>query len=565
MQILLNKRKLKASASDDAAPVVSEWRFVIAVVFLVLVVTSVPYFYAYRITQPDKVFMGLMLDVPDHAQYFSWMRELSTAFLSANKLTPEPNKPVFFNLLWWTMGRLNRLLGLGFAGMFQLLRLTASTLFLLLVYKVCMLFLEDRWMRRIAFLVVAFTSGFGWVLVLLKYTFARGELLFPLDVYIAEGNTFLGMLGYPHFIAAALYIFVFYLVLQGQAKKQLRYAVAAGLFAFLWGWQHAYDLILVYGILGLYTAMLVLRDRRLPIYLIKADLIIGVLSWWPALYSVILTKVDPLWEQVLAQFVNAGVFTPNLLHLPILLGVAFFLALFTFIKDNPLHLDGDSDKDLFVKSWFLGNFLLIYIPTDYQVHMLNGWQVPIAILATQGLFRYLAPFVVKSATKIKRELLDITRVQHVLGVLLVIIILPTNLYLWTWRFVDLSRQEHPYYLYKDEVAAFIWLEDNAKPDDVVLSSLTIGQYIPAWTGTHAFLAHWAQTVNFYEKSAMVESFFSANTDDAKREAILQAYSVDYIFYGPVEKSMGSFDPETEPYLKRVFTSPLVQLYKVESQ
>jgi hypothetical protein len=509
--------------------------------------------------------MGLMLDVPDHAQYFSWMRELSTAFLSANKLTPEPNKPVFFNLLWWTMGRLNRMLGLGFAGMFQVLRLTASTLFLLLVYKICMVFLEDRWMRRIAFLVVAFTSGFGWVLVLLKYTFARGDLLFPLDVYIAEGNTFLDMLGYPHFIAAALYIFVFYLVLQGQANNQLRYGVAAGLFAFLWGWQHAYDLILVYGILGLYTALLVVRDRRLPYFLIKTDLIIGALSWWPALYSVILTKVDPLWEQVLAQFANAGVFTPNLLHLPILLGFAFILALFTFIKDNPLHMDGVSDKELFIKSWFLGNFLLIYIPTDYQVHMLNGWQVPIAILATQGIFRYLAPFIVKSATKFKRELLDITRVQHVLGVFLIIIILPTNLYLWVWRFVDLSRQDYPYYLYKDEVTAFNWLEDNAKPDDVVLSSLTIGQYIPAWTGTHAFLAHWAQTVNFYEKSTMVENFFSAKTDDVKREAILQAYGVDYIFYGPVEKSMGSFDPETEPYLKRVFTSPLVQLYKVESQ
>jgi hypothetical protein len=540
-----------------------EWRFVSFVIIGLLIVTTLPYFYAYLTTPPDKQFMGIMLDVPDHAQYFSWMRELSTANLSANKLTPESNAPVFFNLLWWGMGRLGRFLNLGFAGMYQILRLGAGTLFLLLAYWVCAWFLEERWMRRVAFLVISFTSGFGWVLILLKYTLMHGELLHPLDVFIAEGNTFLGILGYPHFVAAALYIFIFYLVWRGQIQEKLRYAVAAGLAAQFLGWQHAYDLTLVYGILGGYTLLTFLRDRRLPLYLIKCDLIVGTLSFLPALYSVVLTRADPLWKEVLAQFANAGVYTPNLLHLPILLGFAFLLALFTEVRDNPFRLQGVSDKDLFLRSWFWSNFLLIYIPTDFQIHMLNGWQVPIAILAVQGLFLYIKPGVEKIPSSRTRSLSS-GSIRRLLGIGLIVIILPTNLYLWAWRFVDLSRHDYPYYLHKDEISALDWLDKNASPDSVVLSSLTIGQYIPAMTGTHAFLAHWAQTVDFYGKTDMVDEFFASGTSDARRQQILAQYRVSYVFYGPAEEALGGYQPDHSNYLELVFSAPMGKVYAVRS-
>jgi hypothetical protein len=549
------------------AQAASEWRFVAVTIIFVLTVTGLPYLYADLSTPPDKQFMGIMLDVPDHGQYFSWMRELSVAPLSANKLTPEPNQPLFFNLLWWAMGRLGMWLGLGYASMFQLLRLSAGTLFLLLAYRVCAYFFPDRERRRVAFLVVTFTSGFGWILIGLKYTLTKGQLLFPLDVFIAEGNTFLGILAYPHFIAAALYIFVFDLILRGQEKGQLRYAVAAGLVAFFLGWQHAYDLVLVYGILGGYIFLMVLRDRRLPMYLVKSSLILGLISWWPALYSVLLTKIDPLWKDVLAQFANAGVYTPNLLHLPILLGPAFLLAIFSAIKDNPLRLKGLGDTDLFLRAWFWSNFVLIYIPTDFQIHMLNGWQVPIALLATQGLFRYVAPFVERT---IKVQSWSNWRVQHPglvrrgLAAALILIILPTNLYLWTWRFTELRRHDYPYYLYQDEISALTWLENHGRPDDVVLSSLTIGQYIPALTGLHAFLAHWAQTVDFYGKSTMVEEFFSPSTSDASRQQILQQYHVSYIFYGPAEQVLGEYSPDRSSYLTPVFSTLRVRVYAVSA-
>ncbi len=549
---------------DSNAPSLSvwaDWRFVMLVILSVLLVTTIPYVYAYLTTPPDKHFMGIMLDVSDHSQYFSWMRELTHANLSANKLTPEPNRPIFFNLLWWGMGRLGRLLGWDYAAMFQLLRFTSAILFLLLVYRMCTWFFTDRLMRRAAFLLVTFTSGFGWVLVLLKYTLTKGQLLFPLDVFVAEGNTFLGILGYPHFIAAALYIFVFDLILRGQARGQLRYAVAAGGVALFLGWQHAYDLVAVYGILAAYTALAALRDRRLPAYLIQSGLLVGFISCWPALYSVTLTATDPVWKAVLAQFANAGVYTPPLYRLPVLLGPAFLLALFTVFRDNPLRLRGVTDNDLFLRGWFLAAFALAYLPVDYQIHLINGWQVPIAFLATQGLFRYVLPVVERWASR-RQGSGSNNALRRGVVAMLVVIVLPTNLYLWLWRFVDLSRHDYPFYLYTDEAAAMKWLETNAGPDDVVLSSETIGQYLPAFAGTHAFLAHWAQTLDFYGKQRMVRAFFDEDTEDAYRRQILEQYEVDYVFYGPVEQTLGRYTPADANFLTLVYSAPRVKIYVV---
>lgn len=539
----------------------SEWWFVAGVIVLVLGFTSLPYLFAYFSAPADKQFMGMMADVPDHLQYFSWMRELTTANLSANKLTPEPNAPVFFNLLWWGMGRIGALVGLSYAGMFQLLRFVGGALFLLLVYRVASWHLNDRPARRVAFLLVIFAGGFGWLLVLLKYTVTGGRLIYPLLLFIAEPNTFFNLLAFPHFVAAALYIFVFDLVLRGQQKNQLRYAVGAGLFALFLGWQHAYDLILVYGILGAYALALLVRDRRLPWYMIKSGLIIGLISCWPALYSVMLTSLDPVWKEVLAQFDNAGVFTPNLLQLPVLMGPAFLLAIFTLLRQNPLRLRGLDNRTVFLRTWFVANFLLIYIPTDYQIHMLNGWQVPIAILATQGVFAFIIPATQKLAQRKTWRWSPAAIRNGVLAALFVLVI-PTNFYLWAWRFLDLSRHSYPYYLHQTEVQALAWLEQNVQPDDVVLSSLTVGQYVPAYSGARAFLAHWAQTVDFYGKETRVAQFYSADVPDSRRQQVVDDYSVDYIFYGPAERELGDFQPHDSPLLEPVYSGGDVEIFRV---
>jgi hypothetical protein len=538
----------------------SDMRFVLGVILAILLITSLPYAYAYLSSPPDRQFTGILLDVPDHAQYFSWMRELGQSHLAANKLTPEANRPAFFNLLWWMLGRIGRFVGWGFAPVYQLLRVAAASAFLWAAYRICSWFFPDRPRRRLAYLVLTLTSGFGWVLVLLKYTLAHGVLLRPMDLYIAEGNTLLGIMGYPHFVAAAVYVLVFDLLLRGEVKASLRYSVAAGLLAQFLGWQHAYDLVSVYAVLLAYALLRTIRDRRVPRYLVSSGLIIGGLSFWPALYSVWLTQADPVWKGVLSQFANAGVFSPPPLDLVILLGPAFLLAVFALIRLRPWRLASLSNGDLFLTGWFLSYFALIYLPVDFQVHLLNGWQVPIALLATTGVFRDVIPWFSRRLN-VAGEV-GAGRLRSAAAAGLLALILPTNVYLLAWRFYDLSRHDYPFYISTDDARAFGWLESNARSEDVVLSSLTIGQFIPAWTGTNAFLAHWAETLDFFGKKEAVKQFYAANSPDAERQALLEQFGVDYVYLGRPERALGSFDPARASYLALVYESPDVQIYSV---
>ena len=49
-------------------------------------------------------------------------------------MTPEANRPLFFNLLWWGMGRVGKVNSvLDYAVMYQVLRFAAIILFLLVL------------------------------------------------------------------------------------------------------------------------------------------------------------------------------------------------------------------------------------------------------------------------------------------------------------------------------------------------------------------------------------------------------------------------------------------------
>ena len=81
------------------------------------------------------------------------------------------------------------------------------------------------------------------------------------------------------------------------------------------------------------------------------------------------------------------------------------------------------------------------------------------------------------------------------------------------------------------------------------------------TGAHAYLGHWAQTLDFFDKTHAVERFFAQDTSDAERRAILRAHDVDFIFVGPAERALGGFDPSQSADYERVYTSPLVSVYR----
>lgn len=559
------KAETLTSNSPQARVSRKEWRFAGLVTLGLLLLTGLPYLFA-QLTAPDgKHFMGFILNVSDHAQYLSWYKGFQSNWLIPNRLTSEANPAIFFNLLWWVLAQVGKVSGLGYAWVYQILRLFSGFAFFLMAYWFIARVFKDLLQRRLVFLLLALSSGLGWVLVLLKYTLLRGELIFPLDVYVAEGNTLLCLMAYPHFLEAGAFILAtLACLLVGEEQGRLRWAVAAGVVAFLLGWQHGYDLLIVWSIPICYALCRWVLERRFPTYWFKAMLITGLISCPPAIYNVLLTRLDPTWSEVLAQFANAGVYTPNLLHFFILMGLPLMMSLLTAIgvissnirqqwaelRQNPMLL--------FLLVWFFAGWLLTYIPTDFQIHMINSWQMPVILLAGIGLFRWVVPWL--------QVRFSARRMGLWAGGILIAFCALTNLYLFAWRFYDLHRYDYPFFLREDEVTAIYWLEENTPPDAVVLSSLEVGQYIPGLSGRSAFLAHWAQTIRFYEKQDVVARVFSPKLPETERMKLLQDYGVDYVISGPAEHLLGGADEDPllfwEPVWMDGQSSTLTQVFSV---
>ncbi len=535
---------------------IREWVYVSLLILVVLALTALPYLYAYQNAPSDQQFMGVMVNIPDHFQYFSWMRESQTRILVPNQLTPEDSSPLLFNFLWWTLGRVEVLTGIDYAGLYQITRWLAGAFVMAATYFFCGVIFTHPAKRWTAFLVATLGTGLGWLLVVEKFVRGLADVSAPFALQTSEPNTFLNILAFPHFsIAAGLIAVIFGLVLLGQRSKNLRYAWVAAAVALLLGVQHAYDMFIIYPVIGLYGLFIWLRDRKFPMYLFKLGVIVVLVSMWPALHAYYITTADEVWKGVLAQFGNAGAYTPPPHLLPILMGIPWLLALWA-LDLRTAWRDRD-DTHLFILAWFLAHFPLIYLPLDFQIHLLSGWQIVTAVLATIGLYTRVLPFLQRVFRNIPRE-----RLVRYASIGLILLVIPTNIYFLAWRFVDLNRTTYPYYVPKANLAALDHLETRVDSQDVVLSTLEMGQYIPALTGARAFLGHWAQTLDFYGKRDRVDLFFNEATSDTERQLILQDYSVDYVLHTEQERLIGSYDPAGASFLEEVYNSDGAAVYAV---
>ncbi|HEX9015136.1 MAG TPA: hypothetical protein VF960_03930, partial [Chloroflexota bacterium] len=457
-------------------------------------------------------------------------------------------------LFWLVIGHLAASLNVGYAEMLQYARPLAGACLLGAIWWVVGLYTKVRLQRWVSFLLIALGGGLGWLLILAKPL--GGAASFPLDIYVSEANTFLTILAFP-FAAATTGLLLLILGLSALAfeRESFRLAVLAGLLAMALGLMHGYDLIIIYAVVGV-TALYQAASGRHWVKPLSLAFAICALSAPSAAYLTLLTWRSPIWHAVLAQYGNAGVYTPAPAHLLVLIGLP--LALLVSVRDGSTIQEKTQPRELLLRCWLVIGFFLLYIPTDFQIKMLGGWQVPVGILATRSLLTNASP-VIRRVVALRRW-----RPELVLGILAVVAVIPVNGYLLGWRLLDLGRHDYPYYLQRDEVAALRWLEASSSPSDVVLSSLTIGQYVPSYTGAHAFLAHWAMTLDYYGKERLVADYFGGASSSDERRAIASRYGVTYVFFGPAERAIGSFDPASAPYLELVFDSPGARVYRVRS-
>jgi hypothetical protein len=515
-------------------------------IVLLLGVTALPYAYGFLSTPADAVYTGLMFDVPDHAQYWSWVTASRQALFISNTMTPEPNAPTFMNPMMWALAHLQTAFGLSFPSLFQWWRVVAILLLVPLLVAFIRTMVPEEERRTSAIVIALCGAGLGWMLVFAKRFTSAGDIPFPQDVYTVEPNTFWALLSYPNILFAHALILATmlgaWLAYRGKGWWAFVLAIVGAVGLSL---SHAYDLITIYAVLGLFGLAEWVRQRRIPGRLVGVGLLVGGTSAPAALYYQRLTSGDPLWRSILSQYPNAGVWTPPHLHLLVLMGIPLVLAVWSIVRWT--HW---TDERRFMAIWASTSVVLIYLPVVYQIKLLSGWQFPLAVLAAHAWHEGVVPAFGR-------------RLSPVLATaLLLVAVSATNAYLFAWRLVDLRRHASPYYLRRDDADALGWLAEHATPADVVLAPIDVGQFVPNYGASRAYLAHWAMTNRFYERRDNVDRFFRTDTLDSWRSDLLTAESVSLILRpDPGPEARATFDPGQSPEFELLFSRPHTRIYR----
>lgn len=519
---------------------------------IVQLLASLPYVFGWLTAPPDRVFMGLMADVPDHAQYWAWVTASERGLFISNTLTPEPNDPVFVNAWMFLLAQARRLSGVSFPVLFQVWRVVSTFLLVAGIHAFSRTVATGRRAQGLVFWLALLGSGLGWVLVVYKKIAGLPDVPFPNDLYLFETNSWWAVFAYPYVaLAQALLVWTLTGVLwseRGDRTRGAAVAVAAalGVAAF-----HAYDLISVYAVLSSYVLVEIVRTRALPWRLIGLTASIGFLTAPIALYYQLLTLNDPLWQSILSQYENAGVVTPPGLHLVILVGLPLLLAPFG------VKASAQGPVPRLVLVWAVVGGLIPFVPTVYQVKLLTGWQFPLSLLAARAWLRWTDTEEGASEPAPTRLLAG-----PMASAVLLLLVIPTNVYLFAWRFVDLGRHDRPFFLERDELTALDWLARHTNGTDVVLAPLAVGQFVPSYGRSRAYLAHWAMTNRFFERSSRSERFFSPNEDAAGRRRILDDDQVTFVLASRTE-ALGTGAEVAPDWLEPVFTSGQVRIFRYQ--
>lgn len=529
----------------------SEIRFVLLVGVIALALSSVPYVLGAALATEERSFGGFVYAVEDCYSYLAKMRQgAEGAWLFHTPYTSEPHMGTLFYLFYLWLGKLAALpLGGDLAGrlvaVYHAARVVLGLALLLTVYRFLAAFTERVAMRRLAWLMVTFGGGLGWLLIALGQPDWLGDT--PLDLILPEGFTFLVLYAFPHLVLGRTFMLCGFLFLlrawglspspgvagRDRASRTVRDGLLAGLAWLLMGLIVPFYVAVAWAVMGSAWLMLGLRSRRVAWQELPGALAAALVSAPAPAYSAWVFTIDPVYAAWASQNM---ITSPHALHYLAAYGVLFLLAAFalreTWRAPGPLWL---------AWVWVAVTPVLVYLPFNAQRRLVEGVQVALSLLAAFGLTRVLG-----WATRV-------LRVRPGLALVVVLVTLSlTNVLLVAGNSLLLRGRPAPIYRDASETAALEWLDSRLSPDDVVLASYETANYLPVRAVARVFVGHGPETMRFDEKMALMRRFYGAESDDTWRRGLLEEYGVDYVFWGPAERAVGSFDPASARYLREAY-------------
>lgn len=494
----------------------------------VLILVNLPIIYYYLFPKENLVFLGRrVINSQDVYTYAAFIEEAKQGkILFENLFTTDQQSPTLLRPSYLLIGKFASFLNLSGIGAYHIARVIFSVIFLIVLYKFISGFFEDPRKRIIAFMMLLTSSGLGFALKMVTPNSS--------DLWIPESNTFLSLAESPHFILSQiLMVSGFLFFMKYLEKKKLIYVFFSTLIFLLLAFEHPLNLIII--------APTIFFTSLLSGMGLARSILFASLSSFGIIYQFTQALTNPILKSWQVEH-----FSPSPINYLAGFGLLIPLAVIgteKFIKEK-------MSRFKLILIWAFATAVLVYSPSDFQRRMIEGAHIPLAVLATTGLFTAIE--------KLKKE----TRLLILYGS--VIFLSFSSLYAVFNDMITLGKdspERYYYYISRSESDGIEWLKNNTNANDGILSNWFFGNLIPGLTGRRVYLGHKAQSGDFYKKIELINAFL-LDTDPISSAAFLKKNNINYIFLGNYDSMITyGFKPENNPALKLVYSKNEVIIYK----
>lgn len=514
----------------------SDRRWIWGFALLVMGFTALPYLLGYARQGADWRYSGFLFGVEDGHTYIGKMlRGSQGEWLFRTPYSPFQQRGVLMYFPYLLLGKLAAPPGQHeqMVALYHLFRLAGGIALVFSTYAFLAIYIHERNLRRFGTALVILGGGLGWMSVGGASGLWDGEM--PLDFYSPEAFGFLMIFGLPHLAAAralALWGIRNYIVNVDQKFSPGNVIQTGLIWIGVWLLQPI-NILVTWGVVGAHLVLTWLWQTRRGgsaewlrwQWHLKRGLWIGVFSAPLIVYTFFSLRSDPIlsnWEvqnQLNSPPVHHYLLAYALLLLPAALGTRLSLRKMPWTAS-------------LLVIWGLLSLILVYLPVSIQRRLIEGSWIVFVILAL---------FWIENGGRAVRKwapawlsLSFLTTIVIYLGSLMVV---------WNPRV--------PLYRPAQEIAIFDFLAENTDQEDVVLASFESSNPLPAWAPVRLVTGHGPEGHASAETREDVGRFYSTGMTEAEREAFLRKYGVSYVFWGPIERSLGDWDPRKAAYLTPV--------------
>ena len=530
----------------------AERRWVVLASLAVMAVTCIPYLFGWSITPPGNQYMGLLANPDEHNVYLGWMRQAERGnVLFFDPFTAEPQQARFFHGFFLALGLAARITHIPLIWIYHLARVMSGMLLLVGVYVLAAQLFEGRLARRLGWGFAAFSSGLGWLYALLRPGAAVHPIDFGHGLVMPEAITFLSLLLNPLFCFSVwLMVALWTAYIAAVRVNSWKLAALAGTAGFVLGNVHTYDMITVWLTLAGYVIAVAVIGRRFPAREAGFAALVGVMAAPFVIYQYWLFQANAVFRE--------KALTLTLTPPPAYFLMGYGLVLALAIPGAAVALRRRSGPQALPVVWAVVTLLLVFLaPVSFQRKLAEGLHIPLSLLAALFVGGWLAPRMACVGAS-------------ALAVLLVVATTPSNVVFIARGFRDLVHNNRAYvkvlmpplYLRADTVAAMTWLREHTGLDEAVLCMPLEGSYLPGVAGNKVFIGHWAETLHYPKKLAILRWFFSDRTQARRQREFMEANGLKYVLYTPNEAAIGPFLGAASPQFEPVFAATTAALFRV---